>query len=151
MNPALQAYFDQTLENHELFRKAVADLEPEALAWRPASETSSIAVLVVHTLGSELEVLRCVRGLPSDRDRDAEFVDRAVTAADLLTRLDQADAAVQELVPQMTDADLTSLRERPNRAPQLGWYWLTRNLGHEREHLGHVDLTKQLYLHRHAG
>ena len=148
MNPALQAYVDQTLETHDLFRQAVADLDPEALAWRPAPETNSIAVLVVHTMGSELEVLRIVRGLPSDLDRDAEFVDRPMTAADLIARIDQADAALKEHAPQITDADLTSLRERPNRSPQLGWYWLLRNLSHEREHLAHVELTKQLYRHR---
>jgi hypothetical protein len=151
MNQALQAYYDQTLENHQLFRSAIADLDAEALDWRPAPETSSIAVLVAHTFGSELEVLRIVRGLPSDRNRDSEFVDSSTSAGDLLARIDLADTAVKEHVPQMTETDLTSLRERPNRAPQLGWQWLLRNLGHEREHLAHVELTKQLYLHRKTG
>ena len=111
--PGPAVYYELTKETHDLMRAAVADLDPAALAWRPAPETSSIAVLVVHTLGSELEVLRCVRGLPSDRVRDEEFVDHETTAADLLARLDRATALLDEHIPQITEADLTSMRDRP--------------------------------------
>src|SRR5262245_27543669 len=89
---------------HRDLREAVADLDETALNWAPAPETNAIGLLIGHTLGSELEVLRVCRGLASDRDRDAEFQVRDARAADLLARLDAADAALTEHGEALTAA-----------------------------------------------
>lgn len=135
----------------ELFRSAygsmleeIRGLDPESLSWTPAPDTNSIGVLVVHTIGSAEEVIRIVRGLPSDRDRDAEFVPTDLTADLLRQRIDRAERFLQEVGGGITSEDLASLRPRPNRDPATGMYWLLHNYGHAREHLAHIQLTKQL-------
>lgn len=148
MDLTIQTTIDLYKDAHQRLREAIADLEPADLHWTPAPNANSISVLIVHTLGSEAEVLKVVRGLPSDRDRDAEFVDQAATVSDLLVRLDAADALLAEHAAAITADDLSAMRDRPNRAPQLGIFWLLNNYGHEREHLAHIELTKQLLQQR---
>ena len=136
---------------HEQMRDEVRGLDAEALNWTPAPETNSVAVLVTHTVGSEAEVLRIVRGLPSDRDRPAEFRGRAVSPDDLVARLDAADALLDELAPGISADDLAATRARPNLGTRTGLYWLLHNAGHAREHLAHIQLTKQVYNAQKAG
>jgi hypothetical protein len=135
---------------HGNLRDEIRDLDAEALNWSPAPETNSVAALVVHTVGSEAEVLRTVRAVPGDRDRDAEFRVQADTAADLIAQLDSADALLDEMTAGITSSDLTAMRPRGDRPPAQGLYWLVSNYGHAREHLAHVQLTLQLYRARQA-
>ena len=144
MDLTVRTVVDLFKEAHQQMRDAVADLEPAELSWTPGPETNPISVLVVHTLGSEAEVLKIVRGIASDRDREAEFAAQPQTAGELLARLDAADRVLDELGAAMTADDLSALRERPNREPRQGIYWLLNNYGHAREHLAHISLTKQL-------
>ena len=130
---------------HAQLREEVRGLDAAALNWAPGPETNSIAALVVHTLGSEAEVLRTVRALPGERDRDAEFRRRAETAEELIQVLDGADAYLDELAAGITAADIAARRPRGDRPPETGIYWLISNYGHAREHLAHIQLTKQIY------
>lgn len=129
---------------HQDIRERVGGLDDEALNWQPLPAANSIAVLVVHTLGSEREMIRSVRRLPTERDRPAEFKARAA-AADLLALLDRADRDMDEHAGALTADDLTEMRPRGERAPRPGLEWLLANYGHAREHLAQIDLTKQLY------
>jgi hypothetical protein len=129
---------------HDNFRKQVRGLDHGTLNWRPLPKANSIAVLVTHSLGSEREMIRAVRMLPSERDRDAEFKAEA-EAADLLGMLDQADNEIDEQLAGLTPADLTENRAREGGEPKSGIEWLISNYGHAREHLAQIELTKQLY------
>src|SRR5215207_9472705 len=114
MDPVVEKIAEQFQVVHGHLRDHVRDLSVEELNWKPAPEANSIAVLVVHTLGSEAEVLRVVADVPNVRDRDAE-------------------------------------RPRGERGPQTGLHWLVTNYGHAREHLAHIELTKQLYAQANQG
>lgn len=130
---------------HEAMRQAVRGLDTEQLNWRPAPETNSVAVLVVHTLGSEREIIHVVADEPYTRDRAAEFTVVVDDDETLLTALDEADALLDELGPKITPADLIAERGRRHNAPETGLHWLVSNTGHAREHQGHLELTKQFY------
>jgi len=145
MEPIVAAVADGYRSVHDQMRNEIRGLGTEELNWTPAPETNSIATLVVHTVGSEGEIWRTVRGVPSDRDRPSEFRTRIASADDLLPLLDAADALLDELAPAVTAADLATVRPRPPREPQTGLTWLVTNYGHAREHLAHLQLTKQLY------
>ena len=129
---------------HDRMREEVRGMDRGTLNWMPLPLANSIAVLVVHTLGSEREMIRAVRSLATERDRPAEFKAEA-DEADLLTRLDEADRELDEQLSALTPADLTEPRPRGDRPPRPGLDWLLSNYGHTREHLAQIELTKQLY------
>jgi SAM-dependent methyltransferase len=65
--------------------------------------------------------------------------------------LQGADDLVGELEPRITDARLLDSLPLPTLPPgevRPGMTWLVGNYGHAREHVGHVQLTKQLYTAR---
>ncbi len=144
MEPAASSIVELFRDLHREVRKEVEQLDAAALNWTPAPETSPIGTLVVHLLGSELETFRFVRGLGSDRDRSSEFVQQAHDPNDLLERLARADLALDEHGPGITAADLSEIRTNPRRGPNTGLYWLASNYGHAKEHLAHLQLTRQL-------
>ena len=139
-----KAFAELYAELHENLRVQVRALDEGTLNWRPLPKANSIAVLVTHILGSELEMMRSVRSVPTERDRDSEF--RAEAGADrLLEMIDAADREMQELIAAATEADFKELRPRGDRPPRPGIRWMISNYGHGREHLAQIELTKQLY------
>lgn len=150
MDPVVEKITEQFQVVHANLRDQVRDLSVEELNWKPAPEANSIAVLVVHTLGSEAEVLRIVADVPNVRDRDAEFLATVNGAGDLLREIDQADSYLEAMAPRITAENLAAERPRGDRPPQTGLHWLLTNYGHAREHLGHIELTKQLYAEAHS-
>jgi hypothetical protein len=128
---------------HDQMREHVRGMDRGTLNWKPLPLANSVAVLIVHTLGSEREVIHAVRMMPTERDRAAEFKAEA-EAADLLALLDEADHDL-ELLGSLTAADLSELRPRGDRPPRPGLDWLLSNYGHAREHVAQIELTKQLY------
>ena len=131
-------------EVHQGIREQVEGVDRDALNWKPHPDANSVAVLVVHTLGSEREMIRAVRMISTERDRPAEFKAEA-DAADLLALVDRADRELDEHVGALTAADLTDMRPRGDRPPRPGLEWLVSNYGHAREHLAQIQLTRQLY------
>jgi hypothetical protein len=129
---------------HQGIREQVEGADRDSLNWKPHPDANSVAVLVVHTLGSEREMIRAVRLISTERDRPAEFKAEA-DAADLLALLDRSDRELDEHLGALTAADLTDLRPRGDRPPKPGLEWLLSNYGHAREHLAQIQLTKQLY------
>ena len=112
----------------------------------PLPETNSLFALATHLVGSaEMWVLQMACGRPLARDRDAEFRVRDLTADELIGRLDAADAYLDEVTARITAEDLAAARPRGDRPAETGLHWLISNYGHAREHLAHVQLTKQLY------
>lgn len=143
MEPIVAKITEQVKAVHDSLRKEVRGMDSKSLNWKPAPETNSIAVLVVHTLGSEAEVYRILAYVPSDRDREAEF-QVAENEADLLAKLDEADALIDDLAARISNDSLAATHPRGDRTPQTGLHWLVTNFGHAREHLAHIQLTKQL-------
>src|SRR5258708_6302254 len=129
---------------HDKLREQVRGMDAGTLNWKPLPLANSVAVLIVHALGSEREMIRAVRSLPTERDRDSEFGGGA-GGAGLLALLDEVDRELEEPLGAVTGADRTELRPRGDRPPRPGLEWLISNYGHAREHLAQVELTKQLY------
>jgi hypothetical protein len=129
---------------HEQLREHIRGMDHGTLNWRPLPKANSIAVLVVHVLGAERDVMRTLRSAPSDRDREAEFRVES-DAADLLVLLDQADRELDEYLGAVTADDLTGMKPRGDRPPKPGIEWVLSNYGHAREHVAQLELTKQLY------
>jgi len=84
---AILTLFAQLLSR---LRDELEGLDGDALNWVPTLGANSIATIVTHLIGSESETLRCVAGLPSDRDRELEFEGKEVTANEVLALRDAA-------------------------------------------------------------
>jgi hypothetical protein len=146
MENAAAIVLDGYRQVHRRFRAELEALDPALLHRPPAPDTSSIAALVRHTLGAEGDVLRAVAGLPlpSPRDRAAEFAADDTDHASLYAALEVADRLLAEVGPRLTAERLRVTVERPPRPPRIGLGWLIENYCHAREHLAHLELTRQL-------
>ena len=145
MEPTIETVVDLFRSVHQQLRDIVREMDSDQLNWSPAPKANSVAVIVTHTLASELDTLLLVRDLTGDRDRDAEFRTVAPGASDLLAAIDRADELLTQHGEHIIVDDLMATRTRPNRDPQIGLHWLINNYGHAREHLGHLQLTTQMY------
>lgn len=134
---------------HDQIRAEIAELDDEGLNWLPSANTNTIATIVTHLVGSEAETLRCVAGMACDRDRGAEFSRRRQSVAEVATLLDDADRLLAEVRPRIDGdrpAAVVALPTLPPEERRSGLTWLVRNYGHAKEHVGQIQLTKQLYL-----
>jgi hypothetical protein len=133
---------------HDEVRRQIDGLDDSGLNWSPGPGTNSIATVVTHIVGSEAETLRCVAGVPCQRHREAEFTGGHRRRADILGQLEAADELIGEL---RSDIDTHRLRTQlalptlPASERRSGLTWLVGNYGHAREHVGHIQLTRQLY------
>ncbi len=85
------------LQLHDQVRAEIADLDDAAINWVPTPGANSIATIVTHLVGSETETLRCVAGVPCQRDRDAEFSGQRLGLSDVMAMLDRSDALIAEI------------------------------------------------------
>jgi hypothetical protein len=136
---------------HEQLLEEISGLGSAALNWAPTAGANSIATIITHLVGSEAETLRSLADLPCERDRDAEFGVGESTLDQIQELIDEADNLITEVKPQIAIERLESSFSLPTLPPEevrSGLTWLVGNYGHAREHLGHVQLTRQLYAAR---
>jgi hypothetical protein len=134
---------------HDQIRGEISDLDDAGLNWLPSAGANSIATIVTHLIASEAETLRCVAGIACERDRDPEFSRSPQRLAETLSDLDAADRLIEELAPGINPHRLRavfSLPTLPVDDRRTGLTWLVGNYGHAREHIGHIQLTKEVYL-----
>ena len=138
------AFVEQFAQHNERLRAAVRGLSPASLDRSPGPEMNSIAVLVAHATGSELGWLHVAAGRPHERDREAEFRTRAKDAAELEAMIDRASRAIPDLVRATLAGNLDTVRRStPDREITAG-FALVHALEHLAEHVGQVELTRQL-------
>jgi hypothetical protein len=139
----LWTYLRQTMEKMTEIGGEITQAE---LHWQPpALETNSIAVLLVHTMGSiEESLLGTLCGGTVNRDRDAEFVEYAVTGAELAGQWRTLQARLESALRPLPDSKLGEPLIHPRRGPLSGREVLLAALAHAREHLGQAELTRDL-------
>jgi len=131
--------------------KLIADLPAEALNWRPIEgenehATNSLAVLAAHVAGAEhYWISKVVGGQPATRDRDAEFATEANDAAGLIRLLEQVGVETREVFASLNASDLDGTRQARGRTIPVRWCIL-HIIDHTALHLGHMQLTYQLWM-----
>jgi len=143
--------FDRFHELHGDIRKALESLPPEAMDWTPGPEMNSVSVLVVHLTGAERYLVGdVVMGDPSNRDREAEFRAAGLAKNDLLQRLTDTEAYTRAAFESLKLSDLETTRTHPRHGNQVSvTFALTHALEHVATHLGHIQLTVQLWQQKH--
>ena len=131
-------------------RACVDGLTAEQLNWRPpAGEANSIAVLAVHTMGNiRQNVIGVACGLPDDRDRDAEFVSRIDDPATLIQRSQDLYGEIEQALAEFLVEKLDEHLEHPHRGPTTRRQALLVAARHAAEHIGQMELTRDLALEK---
>jgi len=143
--------YKETLQDlHKEIEAAIQGLPDSALDWLPGEGMNSIAVLVVHLTGAERYWVGDVAsGETSGRDREAEFRTKGLSLGALRSRLDETTEYVRRVLSQLSPEDL----EQSCVVPHLGKkvarsFALNHAMVHTAMHLGHIQLTRQLWERR---
>ena len=151
MSPELASYLQMIEDLRGQVRDMIADLPGEALNWRPLEGpgehvTNSLAVLATHIAGAEhFWTAEVVGGRPPSRHRPAEFETRAASASELVSLLEQVGEETREVFSTLSATDLDGTREARGRVIPVRWCIL-HVIDHSALHLGHMQLTYQLWM-----
>jgi len=138
--------FDRFYELHTENVKALDGYPSEALDWAPGPEMNSIAVLVVHLASAERYWIGVALNEPPDRDREAEFMTKGLSADALKAQLFSADDYARQALARLSLPDLEAVRHSPRNAKAFTAGWcLAHALEHTALHTGHIQLTRQLW------
>jgi len=134
-------------------RVCVTDFPEEAFDWRPAGDDSnSLAILTIHSLHSTRSWLSIATGQPlPERDRDSEFRVSGSSVSKVLALFDDMAADCAKLLEPSETIDWAAIRRthaRPNPDDDMkvpaAWA-LLHAIEHLREHVGQMQLTRQLW------
>ncbi len=138
---------------HDQVRQCIEAFPPEALDWTPGKEMNTPTVIITHLTGAERFLVGdIVMQDPSNRDRQAEFLARGSNKEELLHRVDVSEAYLDSALEKLSLADLDVMQLHPHRGDQVTVSWaLLHTLEHTANHLGHLQLTLQIWQQRVGG
>jgi uncharacterized damage-inducible protein DinB len=151
MESFLENYLDRLEELHRDTIRAFDGLPQSALDWSPGEDVPSICALVNHMTGAERYWIGDVAGgVPSDRNRDAEFRAHGESPAILRKRIQDVQEFEKNLLSKVTlhDLEKVCVSPRTGRRFDVGWA-LLHALEHTALHLGHIQIISQLWKQQH--
>jgi uncharacterized damage-inducible protein DinB len=149
-NSFIPSYLERFGNLHKNLSESIEGLSIEAMDWEPGPGMNSLAVILAHTAGSLRYWIGDVAlGEPSGRVRASEFKTRGVTSQEMQHRLDAVLAYAQASLPRLKLEDLErdASPAAEDEPVSRGWA-LLHALEHGYLHLGHVQLTSQLWKER---
>jgi uncharacterized damage-inducible protein DinB len=146
MDPVLEVFHKKLTGLHEGARKALDGLTPEQLDWKPGEDMNSLAVLAAHIAGAERFWFGdVILGQPTGRNRDLEFATRGATEESLATALDSALELAGRALAGLGAGQLGEVRVSPRDGREYSIAWAVAHmLEHTAQHVGHMDITRQL-------
>jgi len=151
MSKEIQEYLDVLNELRNQVKNLLEGFSQEVLDWRPMSSegelaTNSLAVIAAHVAGSEPFWMReIIGGQKTQRDREAEFVTKGVEISELEKRLDSAGQTATDVLSSLTEAQLDENRKWQDQMVSVRWCIL-HVIEHTAQHIGHMQLTRQLWI-----
>ena len=150
MHPYFLDYLERLAELHQDILNAIDGLPSEALDWTPIQKTTgdmnTINVLVTHLCGAErywIGEVAC--GEDSGRVRSEEFQVSGLDSAILAEKIKSATQYAQSALEKLDIEDLAKeSNSRDGRSSTIGWA-LLHALEHTAIHLGHIQITRQLW------
>jgi len=146
-------YLDRLQILHEDMKETLKNLPQAALDWVPGPGMNSLSVLIVHATGAERYWIGDIAFQdPSGRDRAAEFEVRGLDALKLEERLDNSLTYIKGVAENFKLESLKEIRVSPrdDRKFTVGWA-LAHALEHTALHLGHAQVTRQLWEQKEVG
>jgi len=140
-------YLERLEDLQQRLHKEVRDLPSEAMDWSPGPEMNSVAVLLAHTTGLLHEGIDIALENSPPRVREQEFQTRSVLGVEMLRRLDAVIDYARDALPRLGLEDLDKERKDEDGTVTCGWA-LLHALEHTYLHLGHIQLTCQMWRQR---
>ncbi len=147
MIPFAESCIEVIRRSHDTMKQALRGLPDEALDWILGPEMNSLNVLITHTAGAERYWIGTMIGkIASDRVRTEEFEIRSGTVDKLVEVLNAALAESVSVIARLGLEDLEKMvqSDTHGREFQVGWS-LLHALEHTANHVGHIELTRQLW------
>ena len=146
-------YLDNLAELHSEIIRTVRHLPEEALDWIPFQDGNSLSVMIVHLAGAEKYWIGdVVANEPSARDRPAEFRVKNMRLQDLEARLNKSLGYAELVVDKLGLEDLEAKRINPRDGQEVSVAWaLAHTLKHTALHMGHIQITRQLWDQANSG
>jgi DinB superfamily len=148
-------------EKAEELQQLLQDLPAPALLWKPFEQSpwqgsaNSLGLIIAHSLSSTIYLLRRaewtlgrIQWSQIDGDEGSEeFGPANHDPAYLRARIERTQAFVNELLGTLSDADLAGSRPHPKRAERVFTvrYDVQHAIEHMSQHIGHGQLTRQLW------
>ena len=140
-------YLNNLEELHQEILHTINGLSQDAFDWIPFTGGNSLSVLIVHLTGAERYWIGdVVAGVPSGRDRDSEFKVKNLEPGELAAHLQESWSYGAQVLENLDLNDLESKRRslRNDRDVSVAWA-LEHALKHTAVHLGHIQITRQLW------
>ncbi|HEY8293386.1 MAG TPA: DinB family protein, partial [Thermomicrobiales bacterium] len=117
--------------------------------WRPGNdETNSVAQLVRHVTAVQNVLLNRALGESSEHNHEYSLRNSPATKEELRGLIAAAKAQKDEQLARLDAMDMSEML--PGRqGPTLRAHYIIHTADHGQEHLGHAELTKQLWVQRH--
>jgi len=145
---AVQKFLDVQVER---FAKVVDGLPEEALNWQPANaETNSVAQLVRHTMLVQTNIFTRTLGEQPAFDPEYSLFNDPATKEELRDILERAKTTKDEQLARLDAMNLAEMLPTRYRGPVSRAFLVIAVVDHGQEHLGHAELTKQLWEQRGA-
>jgi uncharacterized damage-inducible protein DinB len=130
-------------------RDAIKEMGDEAANWRPLPQgTNSVYAILSHIIGVDnFWVHQVISGETLQRDREAEFA-ASGNLSELVDRWERAWVDTQSILGNLSHAQLLETRTisfRPERGGVTVQWIVLHLISHYATHLGHVQLTRQLW------
>jgi uncharacterized damage-inducible protein DinB len=154
MEAEVQGYLTEFGIVRGQIRDAIKELNDEGANWHPLSDgTNSVFAVLSHIISVDNFWVRQVIGGETVHrgDREADF--RASgSLAELVARWEKAWTEIEPALAKLTRPQLLeerSLPFRPERRPVTVQWVILHLISHYANHLGHIQLTRQLWDHQH--
>lgn len=147
MHLTMQAY-DEVLGNLlERMDGIYSGLPVEALDWTPDPAMNSITVLVVHMIGALRYWLGgLLGGEDAHRDREAEFSAQGLSKTELHVLINETQAQVTRVLEKINPDELERKHYSSIHKDYFtGAFALVHVVEHTALHVGHMEITKELW------
>lgn len=132
---------------HGDMRFLVKGMPGAALNWQPGVSTNSLWALTLHTLGTTLHLLAAAADIEprwQDWKRAQELTASGEDPHLLNTAIGNMDDFLDKVFPVLEEEDPAGERDWLGKPRAVSWL-VAHAVEHAGRHLGHMELTRQLY------
>ncbi len=151
MESEIQDYIKELGIRREQILEAVQGLNDEAGNWRPLpKDTNTIYATLSHVIGAQNNWIRkIIAGQQIQRDREAELRS-AGSLADIAGRFKKESQEIDEILSKLREPQLSETRNVPGQYGEVATvrWCILHIISHSATHLGHIQLTRQLWEQR---